>query len=362
MIKKIKLFIALSICMLFIAACTSAENKIEENQGWDHITGVIGMEERPAYLEFDESNRLIVTSVNGNRYSMTISVDNPDEVEFKEFTELSNKEPDESLDKTKIPVQILPDTEIMSDDRGRFLLLTDPTEEYKHGVLGDVIEAKSFTIVDSSDHSPEVQTHSVPADDVIEGTGAIWMDWDGDGTREIVVTLSNSQDGARLALFGEKGERLAEGPSIDMSNRWRHQLTIDAFGMNGELELVEVKTPHIGGIVGYYQWDQAAQKLVQVANISGYSTHDIGSRNLDMFASGDLDGDGQFELILPNQQKSALAILNRTPQGVEEMQQFALNDKLSTNIALSSAIRPFAMAAGTHDGQVRVWIINPSNK
>jgi hypothetical protein len=222
MLIKIRVFIALSICMLLIAACTSIENEIKVEQGRDYgISGAFRIEERPAHLAFDETNRLIVTSVNGNLYRMTISVDHTGEVKFTELTALSSKHPEDRLDKTKVSVQALPDTQMMSDEHGRLLLLTDPTEEYKHGVLGDIMEAKSFTLVDLSDHTPIVHTHSVPSIDVIEGTGAIWKDWNGDGTREIVVTLSNAQTGARSALFSEKGERLAEGTPIGMGNRYK---------------------------------------------------------------------------------------------------------------------------------------------
>ncbi|MDH3944940.1 MAG: hypothetical protein OEV06_12670, partial [Anaerolineae bacterium] len=203
----------------------------------------------------------------------------------------------------------LPDARILSDGGGRLLLLTGPTTDYSHGVLGDSLEASGVALVNSSP-DPGVLSHfSAPNGDVIEGIAPIWTDLDGDGSREIIITLSNSNVGAFIGVFSEAGEQLAASQPIGQGFRWRHQIAAAPFGPNGEIEIVNVLTPHIGGVVEFLRWE--AETLVRVADISGFSSHLIGSRNLDMAAAVDFDGDGKIELIVPTQDMRTLAALQR---------------------------------------------------
>ena len=71
------------------------------------------------------------------------------------------------------------------------------------------------------------------------------------------------------------------------------------FGPNGELGLPEVLTPDIGGIAGFYRLD--GDSLNVVTQQDGFTSHPVFSRNLDMALAGDLDGDGQPELIVFDQ-------------------------------------------------------------
>jgi hypothetical protein len=67
------------------------------------------------------------------------------------------------------------------------------------------------------------------------------------------------------------------------------------------------------GVVEFYQWREDTLQIV--ARVPGYTSHVIGTRNLDMAAAGDFDGDGRFELLLPNQQRTTLGGIRRTEDG-----------------------------------------------
>lgn len=110
----------------------------------------------------------------------------------------------------------------------------------------------------------------------------------------MVVTTSNDSTGARLEVWSEQGQRLATSPSIGMGNRWRDLLMAAPFGPQDEMEMVDVLTPHIGGVVEYFRWDQ--NRLVQQTARSGYSTHTIGSRNLGMATAGYFNNDDSLVL------------------------------------------------------------------
>ena len=49
---------------------------------------------------------------------------------------------------------------------------------------------------------------------VIENLAPIWTDLDGDGNREIILTQSNTAEGAKIVVYTEDGKILAVGPPI----------------------------------------------------------------------------------------------------------------------------------------------------
>jgi len=235
---------------------------------------------------------------------------------------------------TILQINALADSQIIEDEHQRILILTDPTDQYPHGILGDKIEASSVTIVHLSDQPAVVSHFSVAVDWVIESIRPIWSDWDGDGQREILLTLSNSTMGAKLVLYDEDGTLLGESLPIGIGNRWRQALDIAAFGESGQMLLVDVVTPHIGGIVNFYSWDKENKILKSEASISGYSTHDIGSRLMHMYTVVSDEATGQALLILPSQSKTELAALRFVSGEIQEEWRLPLGGRLSGNIEL----------------------------
>jgi len=254
----------------------------------------------------------------------------------------------------------LPDGRLLVDEDGRLLYLSVPTTRYAHGIAGDEIEAASVTLLDpSSENSPETII-TVPEPSVIEGIMPLWADLDGDGEREIIVTQSDAEKGAQIVVYDESGQQVAQGPAIGLGNRWRHQLAVAPFGPQGEIELVDVLTPHIGGVVEFYQL--LGKELHVVATIPGYTSHVIGSRNLDMALAGDLDGDGHVELLLPDQSLTHLGGIRRTARGAEVAWVVPLAGKLSTNlVAVQLPGGGVMFGAGQEDGTLRLWLPERSN-
>lgn len=269
-------------------------------------------------IEYQSSlSKSMLTLVNENQY---VFVAQNGDVVFWEGGEIE-----------RLAVNALPDTQILVGEEGIVLLLTDSTNRYQHGILGDKTEASAFVLIDSKDKKV-IQSVKIPSPDVIESLSPIWVDWDKNGEREVVLTLSNNQSGARLALFKENGDLLAEGDPIGMGNRWRHALTVDAFGKNRTMELAEVTTPHIGGELQFIKWNQENGILKTLARKKGFSTHNIGSRNVNMFATVSLDQNSGSALIIPNQRKDTLIMTMRSGDAVAELAAFLLNGTLSTNI------------------------------
>lgn len=255
----------------------------------------------------------------------------------------------------RLEVNALLDGRILSNGEGELLFLSDPSTVYNHGIMGDALEARGVTRVTVSEEPKSDQIITLPAQTVVEGISPIWADLNNDGTREIIITQSNVEQGAQIVVYDDAGQWLAASDPIGQGYRWRHQLAVAPFGPNAELELVSVFTPHIGGIVEFFQIN--GEKLDVVAQVEGYTSHVVGSRNLDMALAADLDADGQVELLLPNQGLSTLAAIRRTADGAEVAWELALGDFLSSNLASARfEDGTLAIGAGLQSGLLRLWL------
>ena len=255
---------------------------------------------------------------------------------------------------TVLPSDALLDARLLTDEDDRLLLLTDASESYPHGVLGDRIEARSITLVRTKPSVEIIWTARLSDGDVVEGIAPIWSDLDGDGLRDILVTVSNSRTGARLIIFNDAGEPAAFGPAVGRGSRWRHQLAAAPFGPAGETEIVDVLTPHIGGIVEFYRLENDSLRVM--AKVPGFRSHKIGSRNLDMAVAGDFDGDGRVELLVPNQTLDEIGGIRRTLGGAEVAWTLPIDGKVSTNMAaVMTGSGGLMLGVGREDGVLLVW-------
>ena len=194
----------------------------------------------------------------------------------------------------------------------------------------------------------------MPDGDVVEGIAPISSNLDGDGIREILVTVSNSRTGDRLIVFNDAGEPTAFGPAVGIGSRWRHQLAVAPLGPSGKVEIVDVLTPHIGEIVEFYRLENDILKVV--VKIQGFRSHKIGSRNMDMAVAGDFDGDGRVELLVRSQTMDEIGGIRRTLDGAEVAWTLPIDGKVSTNIAaVTAGSGGLMLGAGREDDVLLVW-------
>jgi len=251
-------------------------------------------------------------------------------------------------------VGALPDARPVRVAPGRYAVLAGRTERYPHGALGDGLEAERVVLADVRD-GLTVRTAVDLSASVVEGIAPIAADLTGDGARDLLVTLSDADSGARLAAFTAEGERLATGPGFSTGNRWRHQLCVAPFGTDGELEVAAVETPHVGGTARFYR--RRGDELRTVASRSGVSSHALGSRNLDGGLAADVDGDGRPELLVPTDRRDELLALARVPDGgVEVRRRFGVGGELASNLTgVRQGDGTLAVGAAGSDGVVRIW-------
>ncbi|WP_254544247.1 hypothetical protein [Halomarina pelagica] len=252
----------------------------------------------------------------------------------------------------RLPIDALPDARIVQSG-DVVAVLAGATDRYDHGVLGDGTEAGSVAVVDASE-GLELRTRiEVGPPAVVEGIASILADVTGDGRPDVIVTESDADRGARVAAYAADGTRLAAGEPIGTGFRWRHQLAVAPFAPDAVPELAVVRTPHVGGVAEFYR--ARGDRLSVVATAERYGTHIIGSRNLDGALAGDFDGDGRIELLLPTGDRTALAALRRTGDGVREAWTLPVGGAVRTNLAgVRGGDGRIVVGVGTDDG-LRLW-------
>ena len=232
-------------------------------------------------------------------------------------------------DRWNVGGEYLFDSRLLQQPDGRLLLLAFPTDRYPHSILGDPIEAGGFRIVDSN-ATPAAAAELRLESGVFETLSPIWTDTDGDGTPEIVITRSDPESGSRIELYSES-TLIAASPPVGRGQRWIQTVAAAPTGIDGGLEIIAVKTPHIGGILEYYRMTEDRLELVH--SRPGVSTHRIGSRNIDMALVGDFNSDGRPEVLVPSDDFRRLLSIRRTSSGSEIDYTYYLESPLSTNIA-----------------------------
>ncbi len=184
-----------------------------------------------------------------------------------------------------------------------------PTKRYDHGVLGDAIEGGSLVVLDNLGRKYELV---LPKAFVFEDITPRIADLDGDGQNEVITIRTKVTAGAAIAVYQLQGGKLVEKsstPPLGLRHRWLSIAGIGDFLGNGHREIAVVKTPHIGGVLEVLSLQ--ANKLVSLYPPQlGYSTHFIGAHFVSLAVVGDFIGDGVSKLVLPNQNRDRIIVLD----------------------------------------------------
>jgi hypothetical protein len=230
-------------------------------------------------------------------------------------------------DRSRLPIDAPPDIRPAAIGDGTYVVYGDVTDRYGHGALGDTLEPSSLVVVDPL--GPEVVARTVvDAPLVFEGLQPLVADLDGDGEPEIVTTIADSENGARIAIYSPAGERIATGPVFGPG--WRHQLAVAPFGPDGATELAAVLKPHVTHTLEYYRLEDG--ELSVRAIVDGVSSHTYGSRNLDGGVAADLDADGTVELLVPTTDRRRLVAVVRTSSDAQIQWEWELGGPLTSTL------------------------------
>jgi len=251
-------------------------------------------------------------------------------------------------------IPVLPDAQIVT--HGHIAVVpVFPTEIYRHGALGDSVEAKGFIVFDMK-KGEVIKTVRLPGSSVIEQRMLILADIDKNSRPEIIATVSNLENGASVVVYNINGEEIYRSNPIGRGFRWRHVFAAASF--NGEdTGIVNVVTPHIGGKLQFLRVHN--NSLIQTAEFTPVSSHRIGSQKLGMGLVVDFDGDTVPEIIVPDTAHKKLLVIKKSGKKAEKIHEISLNGNLCTNItgyADNSGVK--SLAFGSCKGTVYVYKVD----
>ena len=174
--------------------------------------------------------------------------------------------------------QSIVEARITETDSGNTLIANawydGATDRYAHGVLGDAIEPSSLSVTDSDGCTVTAELNK---EHVFEDLAPRLANLDGKPGTEIVTIRSHQNYGAQIAVYqltDNKLEVLASTPYIGTANRWLAPVGIADFNNDGDMDIAFVDRPHLAKVLRV--WSFRDNELVQIANKSGYSNHNIG--------------------------------------------------------------------------------------
>lgn len=203
----------------------------------------------------------------------------------------------------------------------------DPTQRYGHGILGDATEAGALHVEISNGEQLSLK---LPETEVFEDRTPRLVDLDGDGMTEIVTIRSSVIKGASVTIYGLENGALVQRATngfIGRSNRWLNIAGIASFAGGREKQIAYVETPHIGGTLYFHAFRNVS--LIRTGAIQGFSNHAIGTREMQLSAVVDIDGDLRMELAVPSDNRQSLRIIGTGQSGPYEQASIKLPARIS---------------------------------
>lgn len=167
--------------------------------------------------------------------------------------------------------------------------LIDPTDRYDHAVLGDALEWGGLDLTGADGRRVRV---TLPQSLVFEDVTARLGDFDGDGTREVLVVEASLTRGAALAIYDMSGRRAAT-PYIGQRNRWLAPIGWGDFDNDGRIEMAYVDRPHLARELVFVRFD--GTDITEIAREAGFTNHRIGDRTI---AGGTRQCNGQDSVVV----------------------------------------------------------------
>ncbi len=220
-----------------------------------------------------------------------------------------------------------------------------PTARYRHGVLGDAIEAGSLAI----------ERHDGRNGIVTLSANAVFEDlWPRivklDGIERIVAIKSYLNSGSAVAIIDANAMAIiAETPPIGRPNAWMNPAGIADYDGDGTVDIAVVRQPHVVGRLELWSWRR--QALKKIAEVTDVSNHVIGSRALGMSWTSDFDGDGHPDLAVPSLDRRTLRLIAFTPH-VRDIARIAIPARATSNIGSTMFNGRPALVMALEDGRL----------
>jgi len=226
-----------------------------------------------------------------------------------------------------------------------------PTTRYRHAVLGDGTEAGALAVETATGQTLRL---TLPESVVFEDRYPRLADLDGDGSVEVITIRASLTEGAAVTIYGLDDGRLVERASTDFigrAHRWLNIAGIADFDGRPGLDIAFVRTPHIGGTLFFYGY--RGGMLFAIGSLEDFSNHVIGSRELRLSPTADVDGDGRPELALPSHNRRSLRVIGFEDGRPAARAAITLPGRIDKAMAARGGGSDLMFIVGLDDGSVR---------
>jgi len=263
-------------------------------------------------------------------------------------------------------VDALPDARIVRSVNGHlrpWLAFYAGAVDYPDGcILGDCTEGSRLLVVRVHPQLGDIDVFAdvkLPAGDVFEGISPMFLPDD-----TLIATVTNPNRGAMMVRYNWEGDEISSSAAMGWDG-WRHQLYYNDFGTpaNPKPLMVDVRGPHANKFLQFYDIS-FAPVWSMVSKTSPYSSQQSGSRVVDTGLSGDLNGDGINEAVVPTETRDHIAGVQLRDMGdgtmrAEEVWRMELPGQLTSNVAAAATTdgSSVGIAMGAASGSVfRLWV------
>ena len=235
-------------------------------------------------------------------------------------------------------VQLLPDTRISvadldGDGTLEIIAFSRPTNDISPGRLGDDLEAKGVAVFNWDGRTLRLQSEfELPDGQVFEmltpivaGTGAI-------EDQVIMIPVKEDNKGTQVRSYTYSTGRIRErrkGPLFD-GDQWVHILGSSKLGNGERVYLITALVPENDEEdLELYRLDLAQTRITLNSSVG---THLSGSRLLETTLIGDMNHDGEIELLAPGKGRSSLAIYSLDSNRLKRKEIFNSSGEIGTNL------------------------------
>jgi hypothetical protein len=240
--------------------------------------------------------------------------------------------------RTEKTVQLLPDTRITVADMDgdgilEIMAFSRPTDKVSPGRLGDDLEAQGIAVFNWDGRSLRLQSDfELPDGQVFEMLTPIIAQTRGDDDPILMLPVTEENKGTQIRSYSYSRGRLREKREGVLSDeeQWIHILGSSKLGNSERVYLITALISDDGeGDLELYRLDLAQTRITLSSSIS---THLSGTRLMETALIGDLDRDGQMELLAPGKEGSSLVVYDLDRNRLKDHEIFNSSGKVGTNI------------------------------
>lgn len=240
--------------------------------------------------------------------------------------------------------------DLNNDGTDEILILSNSSDRYPHGALGDKFEAEElliFNICENLNYNKKIklclENKVEPINNkIFESLSPVIINLfnSTDESKHIGMVVSDDIHGSSAVIYNLDSEPILMTQPIGKSFRW--MLILGEGNFNGNKFLIN-ETPHLTGLLKFI--DPQGKEVIE---LDGYSSHSFGSRNIDstkIIKQAKMDcydhtlnqqkennfGNNDF-IVIPNLSRDSLNILSvDTDNQVEVLDRMVLESSITSN-------------------------------